>query len=121
MRLIEPPAHIGGHWRVSIEFANGPRHHHLQISQNDAAISGTHQLNYTTATLEGLAEATRATFQSTHELEGNLVRFCFRTVQLEDNAMEGIVTMGSSAPQAQGPLAFGQFGQAKWHATRLES
>jgi seryl-tRNA(Sec) selenium transferase len=121
MQSIEPPAYIGGHWRVSIEFANGPRHHHLQISQNGEAISGTHQLNYTTAKLEGLAEATRAIFQSTHELEGNLVRFSFRAVQLEDNAMEGIVTMGSSAPQAQGPLAFGQFGQAKWHATRLES
>ena len=121
MQSIEPPVYIGGLWRVNIEFANGPRHHHLQISQNGEGISGIHQLNYTTAKLEGLAEATRATFQSTHELEGNLVRFSFRTVQLEDDAMEGIVTMGSSARQAQGPLAFGQFGQAKWHATRVES
>jgi hypothetical protein len=33
--------------------------------------------------------------------------------------MEGVVVMGVSAPHTLGPVALGQFGEAKWHGERI--
>jgi hypothetical protein len=117
-RSTEPPADFAGNWTATIEFGNGRREHRFQVLQDGAAISGSHQLSYATAKLQGQAESTRASFESTHTLEGNLVRFAFRSTWLDANTMEGVVIMGSSTPHTQGPVAFGQFGQAKWRASR---
>jgi hypothetical protein len=45
------------------------------------------------------------------------VRYRF-TGQIAADRMEGVVTMGSAGDHTQGPVAFSQFGAARWSASR---
>jgi hypothetical protein len=116
--LLAPQLSVAGDWNVTIDFANGQRHHHFCIHQAETRIFGDHVLNFTTAQIEGTAGGKHATMKSTHIVECNLVRFAFRADHVSSDYMEGVVTMGASAPHTQGPVAFAQFGEAGWHATR---
>jgi hypothetical protein len=119
-QLIEPTVNLAGRWVIEIDFANGTRAHEFRISQDEGRLSGEHVLALATAELRGTVEGTTALIESTHTCEGNVVRFAFRAESAEHSTMKGAVIMGASAAHTLGPMALGQFGEAKWRGRRLE-
>jgi D-glucosaminate-6-phosphate ammonia-lyase len=119
-QLIEPAVNLTGRWVVEIDFANGTRAHEFRISQDGGRLSGEHVLTLATAELRGTVEGTTVLIESTHMCEGNVVRFAFRAENAERSTLEGMVTMGASAAHTLGPMALGQFGEARWQGKRPE-
>jgi seryl-tRNA(Sec) selenium transferase len=119
MQAIEPEIDLAGHWAIRIDFANGARRHEFHIVQKRCQLSGEHRRSWGNGALRGTIEGAQASLESTYAHEGNLVRFSFRTERAERNIMEGVVVMGVSAPHTLGPVALGQFGEAKWHGERI--
>jgi seryl-tRNA(Sec) selenium transferase len=117
---IEAALNLAGRWAIEIEFANETRAHEFHISQGEGRLSGEHVLALATADLRGTVEGATVLIESTHTCEGNVVRFAFRAESAEHNTMKGIVIMGASAAHTLGPMALGQFGEAKWRGRRLE-
>jgi D-glucosaminate-6-phosphate ammonia-lyase len=114
------PTAIGGEWTVSIEFSNAARAHCFRLEQDGRKLRGTHVLSFATTTIEGEVDGPDVLLQSFHRLEGSIVRFRFSGKVGADGTMNGLVTMGHAAEHTQGPVAFGQFGAARWSATKAE-
>jgi hypothetical protein len=114
------PAAIGGAWTVCVEFSNAAGVHRFQLAQDGQQLSGTHILAWATAVIEGRITGSDVLLQSFHHLEGSIVRFRFSGAVGADGAMNGLVTMGHAGEHTQGPVAFGQFGAARWSAARSQ-
>jgi hypothetical protein len=109
---------IGGEWTVCVEFANAAGTHRFQLEQDGRRLNGTHILAFATASIEGEVTGSDVLLLSLHELEGSIVRFRFSGTVGIGGTMSGLVTMGHAGEHTQGPVAFGQFGTAKWSAVR---
>jgi hypothetical protein len=114
-----PTIELSGEWVTTVAFTIGPATHRLALQQDGNSLSGKHHLVFDTATVRGRVGRDSCTIETTHRLEGNIVRFHFEGRIEGRDRMSGRVKMGSAGDSTQGPVAFGQFGEAPWTAERL--
>jgi D-glucosaminate-6-phosphate ammonia-lyase len=113
-----PAIELSGEWVATVAFTTGPATHRLALQQDGDSLSGKHHLVFATATVRGRVARDSCTIETTHRLEGNIVRFHFEGRIEGRDRMSGRVKMGSAGDSTQGPVAFEQFGEANWTAER---
>jgi hypothetical protein len=98
------PASLAGNWDVHIEYVLGSADHRLTIEQTGNQLSGTHHGEALTGALHGAVYADRAQFRSSQRTQGTVLTYDFRG-EVKGNTMSGTVGLG-------------EYGQARWTATR---
>jgi hypothetical protein len=98
------PASIAGQWDLRLEFNYGSAHHKLVFEQDGGKLNGTHEGEFASGDLNGTVAANTVRFQSSLPTEGTRVSFQFA------GALEG--------GQLSGTVALGEYGEARWTATR---
>ena len=95
-------------WRASgtadLDFGYGVAHHKLVFEQDGGRLVGTHQGEFAAGDLSGMVAANSIRFQSSLATEGTRVSFQFA------GSMEG--------GKISGTVALGEYGEARWIATR---
>ncbi len=98
------PASIDGQWTAQLEFLRGSATHTLVFEQHGNSIVGTHHGEFLTGDLRG-------------EVHGNLVHF--RSMQrIQGQELHYAFTGTVSGDSIEGPLDLGEYGPARWSATR---
>lgn len=98
------PASIAGEWDVRMQYSLGSAAHSLKLEQNGNIISGAHQGETLSGPVRGSIYGNEVHFRSSQKIQGTSLGFDFR----------GSVT-GSSM---SGTVAMGEYGSAKWTASR---
>ncbi len=98
------PAAIAGTWDVHIEYVYGASTHHLTLEQSGTQLGGTHAGETLTGEIHGSIHADQVLFHSSHRIQGSVLHYTF----------QGVVTGGAM----NGTVALGEYGQARWTATR---
>lgn len=99
-----PAVSVTGQWDVRLDFNYGSAHHKVIFEQNGAKLAGTHEGEFAAGDLNGTVSASDIRFQSSLTTEGTRVSFQF------SGRMEG--------NQLSGTVALGEYGEARWTATR---
>jgi L-seryl-tRNA(Ser) seleniumtransferase len=109
-RIAPPPApegpaiSVAGQWDMHLDFGYGTAHHKLMFEQDGAKLAGSHEGEFAAGDLSGTVAANSVRFQSSLATEGTRVSFHFSGT-LEGNQLSGTV-------------ALGEYGEARWTATR---
>lgn len=102
--LATPAANIDGAWDVDIEYEVGGARHKLFLAVTQNQIAGTHQGWAYEGDLKGQIDGNQVKFRSTLPADGNVLNYTFS---------------GSVAgPAMTGELQIGEYGRARWRATR---
>ena len=104
VRPTGEPASIAGHWDVHIDYLLGSSSHKLVIEQAANRITGTHAGETLTGNLRGSIYGNEARFHSSHKIQGTSIGYEF--------------TGKASGDSMTGTVAMGEYGQARWTATR---
>jgi len=99
-----PAVSVAGQWDAHLDFGYGMAHHKLIFEQDGAKLAGSHEGEFATGDLSGTVAANSVRFQSSLATEGTRVSFQF-SGSLEGNQLSGTV-------------ALGEYGEARWTATR---
>jgi uncharacterized pyridoxal phosphate-dependent enzyme len=97
-------AMVHGQWNVLIEFSLGNADHVLLFEQRGTELMGTHSSAKLKGDLKGSVQADEIRFRSSHRYQGTTINYEF-TGAFRESALSGNVTMG-------------EYGQARWTATR---
>ena len=98
------PATVEGQWDVLITFGRGTAHHTLVLEQNQTALVGTHRGEYVEGDLSGTVAFNQVQLRSSQKMEGTRLTWDF---------------LGSvSADTMEGSVNMGEYGEARWSATR---
>ena len=101
----EPPtADISGTWEVEMQYEVGSSRHKLVLVAKGNDLSGLHQGWAYQGDLKGHIDGAEVKFHSTHPADGNTLSYTF--------------TGSVSADSMSGEVKLGEYGQAKWRATR---
>ncbi len=98
------PASVNGQWNVKIEYSLGSADHVLVFEQRGAILAGTHSSPTLKGDLRGSVQAEEIHFRSSHRYQGTSVNYEF-TGTVHGDTLSGTVAMG-------------EYGQARWTATR---
>lgn len=98
------PVSVAGQWNLELDFGYGSAHHKLVFEQDGANLMGTHEGEFAMSDLTGSVAANTVRFQSSLPTEGTRVPFQFT------GTLEG--------SQLSGRVALGEYGEARWTATR---
>jgi L-seryl-tRNA(Ser) seleniumtransferase len=99
-----PPVSVAGQWDLQLDFSYGLARHKLVFEQDGASLVGTHEGEFAAGDLTGTIAGHAVRFQSSLPTEGTRVSFQF-TGTLESG-------------QLYGTVALGEYGEARWTATR---
>lgn len=99
-----PLASVGGQWDVQMEYTLGEARHQLNFAQNGQALTGTHRGDALSGDLRGTVDGSTVKFRSAHRYEGTVLTYEF-TGRATNDRLEGTV-------------ALGEYGTARWTATR---
>lgn len=100
-----PPAiDISGDWNVEIQFAAGRENQKISLKQNGSEINGIHYGSYDSREIAGSLNGCELLLRSAYKQKGVRISFEF-TGTASDKKMEGNLLMG-------------EYGLAKWKATR---
>jgi L-seryl-tRNA(Ser) seleniumtransferase len=100
-----PAADISGPWEVEMQYEVGSSRHKLVLVTNGNSIMGLHQRWAYQGDLKGHIDGAEVKFHSMHLADGNTLSYTF-TGSVSGDSMSGVVDLG-------------EYGQAKWRATRL--
>jgi hypothetical protein len=100
------PARVHGNWAVAIEYSRGTGEQHFSLEQVGNDLSGTQQGELYKAALQGRVHANQIELQSVMSVSGNVIPWTFKG-EIQGNTMAGTVNLG-------------EYGEAAWHATRIE-
>ena len=95
---------VAGIWDAQLDFGYGLARHKLVFEQDGAKLVGAHEGEFATGDLSGTVAANTVRFQSSLATEGTRVSFQF------SGTLEG--------GQLSGTVALGEYGEARWTATR---
>ena len=95
---------VPGQWNVRIDFSLGRADHVLVFEQRGTELIGTHSSAALKGDLKGSVQADEIRFRSSHGYQGTTFNYDF-TGAFRDGALSGVVAMG-------------EYGQARWTATR---
>lgn len=98
------PAKIGGIWDVTMTYLRGTGHQRFLIEQDGNVLAGAHQGTIYEGNLAGEITADRVLLHSAMPVGGNEIHYVF----------EGTVDGDSMS----GNVMLGEYGKAKWSATR---
>jgi hypothetical protein len=102
--LASPSANIAGVWDVDVEYEVGASRHKLFLTVNGNQITGTHQGWAYEGDLSGRIDGDQVKLRSSLPADGNVLTYAFA----------GSV----SGPGMTGDVQLGEYGRAKWRATR---
>ena len=97
---------VGGQWSATVDFGYTVAHHKLVFEQDGSKLVGTHEGEFAAGDLNGTVAGRSVRFQSSLPTEGTRVSFQFSGT-LEGNQLSGTVGLG-------------EYGEARWTATRHE-
>lgn len=113
--LSNPPAihknnapaaiNISGDWKFEIQFAAAAENQKISLQQNGSELKGIHYGSYDSREIAGTLNGSELLLRSAYKQKGVRISFEF-TGTTSDKMMEGDLTMG-------------EYGLAKWRATRL--
>jgi L-seryl-tRNA(Ser) seleniumtransferase len=95
---------VSGEWVADLTFISGSARNHFSIQQQDGKLTGTHKGDILSGSLTGYVEGRRATFRSSHRIEGANLHYEF-SGDVSGGRMEGVVHLG-------------EYGEARWTALR---
>lgn len=95
---------VNGQWNVRIEFSLGSADHVVVFEQRGVDLAGTHSSATLKGDLKGAVQADEIHFRSSHRYQGTAINYEFIGAA-RDGALSGTVVMG-------------EYGQARWIATR---
>jgi hypothetical protein len=98
------PANIDGQWGVHLEFLSGSADHNLIFEQKENKLTGTHRGDILAGDLRGSVQGNEVNFRSNHQIQGTSLGYDFSGT-VDGDTMHGTVAMG-------------EYGEAKWVATR---
>ncbi|HWD98986.1 MAG TPA: aminotransferase class V-fold PLP-dependent enzyme [Bryobacteraceae bacterium] len=98
------PSRIAGNWDVRVTYAVGEASHKLTIVQNGNTLTGYHEGETIGGDLRGAIYGDQAQFRSHQPIQGTSLNYEF-TGKVDGNLMSGDVNMG-------------EYGSARWTATR---
>ena len=98
------PADVDGQWGIHLEFISGSADHNLIFEQKAGKLRGTHHGDILSGDLRGAVQGNQVNFRSAHKIQGTSLGYDF-TGTVEGDSMHGTVAMG-------------EYGEAKWTATR---
>ena len=101
------PAQVQGKWAVAIEYSRGTGEQHFMLEQSDGVVTGTQQGELYKAELKGSMHANQIELRSVMAVSGNVIPWTFKG-EVQANKMSGTVNLG-------------EYGEAVWHATRVEA
>jgi uncharacterized pyridoxal phosphate-dependent enzyme len=99
-----PPASIAGEWNLQIDFTRGSAKQQLKLDQQAGGLTGTHKTDFLSGDLRGTVAGKDVRFRSSHKIEGSRLSYDF-TGTASGDTMTGTVDMG-------------EYGKARWTATR---
>lgn len=99
------PSHIDGKWGVTIHYLRGSGEQQFLLSQSGNTVTGHHQGEIYQADLRGEVHAAQVELHSVMAVSGNSIPWTFKG-EIQGNQISGSVHMG-------------EYGDAKWEATRL--
>jgi L-seryl-tRNA(Ser) seleniumtransferase len=102
-----PSSNIAGVWDVEIQYEVGSAKHKLFLTSDRGQLTGTHQGWAYQGDLKGRMSGDQVTFRSTLPADGNVLTYSF-TGSVSGAGMSGDVQMG-------------EYGRARWRATRHTS
>ena len=97
-------ATLAGQWELHLDFVHLTADHTLMLEQDGTRLMGTHHGEFASGDLNGTVAANAVRFQSSLPTDGTRVSFQF-TGTAENGKMSGTV-------------ALGEYGEAKWTATK---
>lgn len=101
------PASIGGIWDVTVTYLRGTGHQRFLLEQEGESLKGAHQGAIYQGNLKGEIAANQVSLHSALPVGGNEIHYSFSGV-VEGDTMSGDVTLG-------------EYGKAKWSATRSQA
>ena len=104
--IFYPPAfaNVAGAWDVDIEYEVGSARHKLFLAVDKNQITGTHRGWAYEGDLKGEIQGNQVKFRSTLPADGNVLTYSF--------------TGALSGPNLTGEVQIGEYGRARWRATR---
>jgi uncharacterized pyridoxal phosphate-dependent enzyme len=104
--IVYPPAFVdvAGAWDVDIEYEVGSARHKLFLSADKSQITGRHQGWAYEGDLKGEVRGSEVKFRSTLPADGNVLTYSF--------------TGSISGASMTGEVQIGEYGRARWRATR---
>ncbi len=109
---------IAGDWELRVDFLRGMRLHKLVLDQRGAELAGRHHSAQFEGPLSGWVDGDRVQLQFTSRYEANTLFYQFEG-EVRDGAMSGTATLGAASDDSPGMLNRGQFGAARWRASRM--
>jgi hypothetical protein len=100
-----PAADISGTWEVEMQYEVGSSRHKLVLVAKGNNLVGLHQGWAYQGDLNGHIDGAEVKFHSLHAADGNTLSYTF--------------TGSVSGDNMSGEVNLGEYGQAKWRATRL--
>ncbi|MDK1378135.1 MULTISPECIES: hypothetical protein [unclassified Sinorhizobium] len=110
---------ISGAWEVDVEFLHGSSRHRFQIEQKNSKISGVHHTEQSAGAISGEVSGRAVHFEAAHERTPIWLFYAFDGEVTGSGTISGTMRMGGAASEHLGPVFKGQYGTAKWHATRV--
>jgi L-seryl-tRNA(Ser) seleniumtransferase len=95
---------FAGEWDLKIDYVYGSARHKLSIQQAGTRLTGKHEGETLQGDLRGSVSGNEARFRSSHRIEGTSIGYNF-VGKVEGNTLSGAV-------------ALGEYGEARWTATR---
>jgi uncharacterized pyridoxal phosphate-dependent enzyme len=105
--LESPAANVSGVWEVNIQYEVGAARHKLFLTLNGNQISGTHQGWAYEGDLKGQIDGGNVKLRSTLPADGNILTYVF--------------TGSMSGASMSGDVQIGEYGRARWSASRHKS
>jgi seryl-tRNA(Sec) selenium transferase len=99
-------ANVHGNWAVAIEYSRGTGEQRFLLEQAGKDLSGTQQGELYKAALKGSVHANQVELRSAMSVGGNVIPWTFKG-EVQGNKMAGAVNLG-------------EYGDATWHANRIE-
>jgi len=115
---LEAAADISGAWNVEMTFLHGSTTQQFNIEQTGDLLQGTHKTGETTGVIAGEVCGHRVRFEAAHERIPIWLFYSFDGEISDDGSLIGTVRLGGTAKEHLGPVFKGQFGSAKWRASR---
>jgi hypothetical protein len=98
------PANIGGIWDVKVDYLRGRGIQRFLLEQSEGKVRGAHQGEIYSGNIAGVVHANQIVLRSALPVGGNEIHYTF-TGTVQGDSMQGAV-------------ALGEYGEARWSATR---
>lgn len=109
---------ISGTWNVEVAFLKGGRSHRIELRQDGATVTGSHQSPQFEGPVSGGVGDQGVELMFTTWYEGAMIAYRL-TGSAAGGRMQGDVTLGSATAQRIGAINLAQFGNGRFTAVRV--